>query len=467
MSSSININPTEKQQEAWEMLLDDKHSYVVFGGAAGSGKSWLGCEWLLVMCLKYPGSRWFIGREELKKIMNSVFITFTKVCNAHKINQDSWKVNGQYNYIEFSNGSRIDLLDLKLLPTDPMFERFGSMEYTGGWLEEAGEIHANAFEILKSRIGRHMSDECAPKVLITCNPKKNWLYYDFYIPWKNGTLPEDSVFIPANFKDNPYTAEIYGKQLANLKDHIMRQRLEFGNWDYDDDDTNLLSYDEIQMLFTNEGVIGNKYMTVDPAFAGKDEAVIMLWNGYVVYKIISIPKTDHGTLMQLINLYAQTENISKRNIVSDATGEGGYLPNMLKGIRGFLGGSSALADKDARYKELEKPYFANLRTQCIYEMAHLIKTGKVQMRTDDTNVKTKITQELQQWRVKSVDDDRKLSIVSKDDIRRSIGRSTDYSDALYMRMFFDLDSERSKASEDTIRKQLAQNVQQVFNRYGI
>ena len=461
------INPFEKQEVAWKALLDDKYTYVIYGGAAGGGKSWLGCEWLLVMCLKYPGSRWFIGRDELKKIMTSAFITFTKVCSFHKINPESWKVNGQYNYIEFSNGSRIDLLDMKLLPTDPMFERFGSMEYTGGWLEEAGELDANAFEILKSRIGRHMSDQCKPKVLITCNPKKNWLYTDFYLPWKEDRLTSDAIFIPALFGDNPFTKEIYGKQLANLRDPIMRMRLQDGNWEYDDDQTNLLSYDEIQSLFTNKGTIGDKFMTVDPAFQGKDEAIIMLWNGYVVYKIISIPKTDHSTLMQLIDMYAKVENVPKRNIVSDAAGEGGYLPEMIKGIRGFLGGSSPLGDKELDYKELQRPYFANLRTQCIYEMAHLIKIGKVRLETEDVGMKSKIVQELQQWKVKEIDDDRKMAIISKEEIRKNIRRSTDYSDALYMRAFFDLDSERSGITQETARKQLAQNLMKPFKRFGI
>jgi len=36
--------------------------------------------------------------------------------------------------------SKIDLLDLSEAPSDPLFERFGSTEYTGGWIEEAGEI---------------------------------------------------------------------------------------------------------------------------------------------------------------------------------------------------------------------------------------------------------------------------------------------------------------------------------------
>ena len=33
-----------------------------------------------------------------------------KVCSYHKIPEGDWKLNGQYNYIEFFNGSKIDLL---------------------------------------------------------------------------------------------------------------------------------------------------------------------------------------------------------------------------------------------------------------------------------------------------------------------------------------------------------------------
>lgn len=464
---SLIINPFPKQQEAWEALLNDKTTYVVYGGAAGGGKSWLGCEWLLVMCLQHPGSRWFIGRDELKKIMNSSFQTWIKVCRFHNIPDDAWKVNGQYNYIELTNGSRIDLLDLSLQPRDPLFERFGSVEFTGGWIEEAGEVDVNAFEILKSRIGRHMSDVCKPKILITCNPKRNWLYNDFYLPWRENRLNEDSIFIPALPNDNPHTAEVYSKQLSQLRDPIMRQRLQEGNWDYDEDDTALLNYDQIQQIFSNEGKIGDKFMTIDPAFAGKDEAVIMFWNGYVVYKIISIPKTDHGTLMQMVDMYSKLENVPKRNIVCDATGEGAYMPQLLKGIRGFIGGSSPLGDKEAYYKEQQRPFFANLRSQCIFEAAHAIKNGRLKCATEDTTVRKKIVQELQQWKVKSVDDDKKVAIIGKDEIKKLIGRSTDYTDAIYMRMFFDLDTERSGVTQETIKRQLELQKQMPINRWRL
>ncbi len=110
MEIDFDINPTIKQGVAWIRLLDKKTKFILFGGGAGGGKSWLGCEWLIFNCLKYPGTKWFIGREELKRIMISSYVTFIKVCKFHNIPEGTWKLNGQYNYIEFYNGSRIDLL---------------------------------------------------------------------------------------------------------------------------------------------------------------------------------------------------------------------------------------------------------------------------------------------------------------------------------------------------------------------
>ena len=57
-----------------------------------------------------------------------------------------YKYNGQYNYIEFFNGSRIDLLDLQYKPGDPLYERYGSIEYTGGWIEEGGEVNLDVYK---------------------------------------------------------------------------------------------------------------------------------------------------------------------------------------------------------------------------------------------------------------------------------------------------------------------------------
>ena len=72
----------EKQEHALKILTDNEHVELLYGGAAGGAKSWTGVVWLLFMCLCYPGSKWFIGRAELKRITQSTLITFYKVCNT-------------------------------------------------------------------------------------------------------------------------------------------------------------------------------------------------------------------------------------------------------------------------------------------------------------------------------------------------------------------------------------------------
>jgi hypothetical protein len=73
------IRPTVKQEQAWKKVLNAVTRFILFGRGAGGGKTWLYCEWLLTCCYLFPGSRWFIGRNELKRLMNSTFITWGMV----------------------------------------------------------------------------------------------------------------------------------------------------------------------------------------------------------------------------------------------------------------------------------------------------------------------------------------------------------------------------------------------------
>ncbi len=239
----ITLRPTLKQDEAWTKLNNTTTKFLLFGGGAGGGKSWLFCEWLLVSCYLYPNSRWFISRNELKRLMNSTFITWGKVCKHHKIPLDDWSLDGKYNVIKFKNGSTIDLLDVSYKPTDQNFERFGSLEYNGGFGEEVSEWHFKAFDVLKSRISntrnRIIVDEKditpPPKFGLSCNPSRGWVYRIFYKPFVAGDLRSQYAFIQSLYLDNPYTADEYGQQLDEIDDVATRQRLKDGNWEYDDE----------------------------------------------------------------------------------------------------------------------------------------------------------------------------------------------------------------------------------------
>lgn len=92
------IRPTTKQHLAWQRWQDDHTRFLLLGGGAGGGKSWHTWEKRLVRAYPYPGIRSFIGRKELKRLMQSIYATWTKVCAFHKIPPQDWKLNGQYNY---------------------------------------------------------------------------------------------------------------------------------------------------------------------------------------------------------------------------------------------------------------------------------------------------------------------------------------------------------------------------------
>jgi hypothetical protein len=82
-----------------------------------------------------------MARNDLKRLMNSTYITWLKVCAYHHIPKDDWRLDGKYNVIRLKNGSTIDLLDVAYKPTDPDFDRFGSTEYSHGFGDEVQEWH--------------------------------------------------------------------------------------------------------------------------------------------------------------------------------------------------------------------------------------------------------------------------------------------------------------------------------------
>src|SRR5690606_7328853 len=130
--------------------------------------------------LTYRDTRYFIARETLKDLRLHTVPTINEVFSLWGIDIKKYaSFNGQDNNFKCYNGSVVQLLECKFLPSDPLYERFGSMQWTRGWIEEGGEVSEPAYSNLKLGIGRWKNDQhgLLRKMLITCNPKKNWIKY--------------------------------------------------------------------------------------------------------------------------------------------------------------------------------------------------------------------------------------------------------------------------------------------------
>ncbi|ANS03442.1 terminase large subunit [uncultured Mediterranean phage uvDeep-CGR2-KM19-C269] len=432
--NTVYVSFTPKQQEAIDYLEDNKTREVLYGGAAGGGKSWVGCSWIIKNCLRYNGTRYLIGRSKLDALKKTTLNTFFEVCNAWKIKGGiHYKYNGQTNVITFFNGSEILLKDLFLYPSDRNFDSLGSLEITGAFIDEANQVTEKAKSVLASRI-RYKLDEnnIIPKLFMSCNPAKNWVYSEYYRPSLDGTIKPHRKFIQAKVTDNVHISSHYETQLKDL-DLVSRKRLLDGDWEYDNSDDVLIDYGAITNMFGNKVEEGQRYITCDVARFGKDKSVVMLWNGLAVTQLKTFATNTITELADYIQDLHKVHSVPLYNIIVDEDGVGGGLKDILR-CRGFVNNSQAL----------KKENYTNLKTQCYYKLADQINKGQLSVCPIDVDIKADLIQELEQVKRTKIDADTKLSILSKDKIKDIIGRSPDYSDALMMRMYYEIDQNTGK-----------------------
>ena len=411
---------TEKQKKAFEYLLDKTTDYVGYGGAAGGGKSVIGCIWLICLGSEIPGLKFFIGRDSIKDTRASVLKTWSEVAKDLKFTDYKFNDVG----IIFGNGTEIELLDLTYYPyKDPLYDRLGSKEYTAGWIEEAQQTHYLAFEVLKTRVGRWKNDIVKSKILCTFNPKKNWVDSTFYRPFKNNKESKEIRFVYALPSDNPYLPADYIKRLHELKDNATKQRLLFGNFDYDDDPTALIEFNQISEMWEKPRSSGIKHITADIARFGSDKAVIMVWQGYNIIEIVSFDISSTTLIQNAIRSLAVKHGVLLSNIVCDEDGVGGGVVDSLR-CKGFVNNSSPVDNA-----------YANLKSECGYKLAELFDLIGISANVPE-DLKDIINAELGQLKTYDSDKDGKLKILPKDKIKENIGRSPDYLDNFIMRMYF-------------------------------
>ncbi len=319
------------------------------------------------------------------------------------------------------------------MPSDPLYLRFGSLELTIWFIDESNEINYSCIDILKTRVWRQKNKEYSiiPRILETFNPDKGHIYRRFYKPFKEWTLWDKKLFIPALATDNNYLAEEYIESLRN-SDKITRERLLYWNFDYDDTPWRLFNYEAILDLFTNQIEPGIKYISWDIARKGKDLAVIYVWDWLrviekVVYKTCTILE-----LQNKIKELSLKYSIWMSRVIVDEDWVWGWVVDNLK-CKWFINNSKAF---ELRTQNLN---YQNLKTQCYFKLAELTNQSKIWI--DDiftSDEKQRLIEELDIIVEIDLDKDWKKRIITKDEIKEKLWRSPDFADALMMRMYFEL-----------------------------
>lgn len=471
MNPSLEISfksKNPKQIEAASYWIDDITEELLYGGGKGGGKSYLGASLIFGDALIYPGTHYFIARKELNDLRKFTIPTIHEVFENWGIDIDEYATfNGQDNFFLLKNDSKVFLIACNDVPSDPLFERFGSMQMTRGWIEEGGEVPEAAKANLWLSIGRWKNElyKLKKKLLITANPKKGWMKREFIDPWKLGILNLAKRFVQSLASDNTYLPPDYVETLRNEKDPVRRQRLYEGSWEYNEDADSLISDTAMSDTFSNTIVKDNqRYLTVDVARFGDDKTVFSYWDGLECHKVEMFEKQSVPTTIQTIKDRAASERIPYSNIIIDEDGIGGGVVDGLFGVNGFVANSTAIptaAEIRTKIKKVTTDFtpkvnFANLKSQCAFKLAEYINEHKIAFKL--TTLRDTIIEELTALlRYKDVDSDGKLAIKSKKDVKEELGRSPDIGDTFIFRMWFEL--KRNAVGVDGSQNAAVQTVQ--------
>jgi hypothetical protein len=296
-------------------------------------------------------------------------------------------------------------------------------------VDEAAQISRMTYNILMSRIRFKLNEYgLIPKIYLTLNPSNNWLKSEFYIPWSKDELPNNIKFIRATALDNPHLPPSYIETLRNLPKQQM-ERLLMGNWDYMEEEDLVFDYDSIITSVFRHDINPNdqKYLSCDIARLGQDKTVICIWVGLILVDVKVFEKLDTVSVSNEIRELMRFYNITSNNVIVDSDGVGGGVADQIRG-KNFMNNSKALYDQN----------FINLKTQCYSKLSDLLKLGEISINIMNNDLMDQIIQELTMIKYKKIDQDTKVQITSKEEIKKLLGRSPDISDAMMMRMYYEI-----------------------------
>ena len=201
------------------------------------------------------------------------------------------------------------------------------------------------------------------------------------------------------------------------------------------DDSILFPEKVLEDCFTNDFVQpGQKYISADIALHGSDRFVVIVWAGMIVEAIYTIDKCDAKQAEEFIKSKANEWSVPQRNIVYDHDGIGAFLAGYLRNAFGFVNGSTPIQSSK------DKINYTHLKAQCFFALSKAMADNRIWIKPQQH--KESIMLELENIRKDGHDREGKIGVTRKDDVKKVLGFSPDFADALMMRMVFELPIKR-------------------------
>lgn len=223
----MNIQITKKQK----MFLDAVADEVLYGGAAGGGKSYAQIIDAFLYALKYPKSKQLILRRTFSELEHSLIRTALELYP-----KEAAAYNASKHVFTFKNGS---IIDFGYCDNDNAVTQYMSTEYDTIRFDELTHFTEYQYTYLISRL--RGANNYPKQVKSSTNPGgigHSWVkerFIDTIAPFKMHKTEKGTtrVFIPATVTENKFLMQSdsnYIKRLENLGEKDKKALL-YGNWD--------------------------------------------------------------------------------------------------------------------------------------------------------------------------------------------------------------------------------------------
>lgn len=446
----------KKQIQALELFNDDVTTFVGYGGAARGGKSLLLTLAPLLECFAYEGSRYLIGRKNLTMLKQTTLKTLLRVMKTFEIKEGiDYRIDKTINEIVFKNGSEIIFKNLEYKPSDTDTTSFGSLEITKALIDQSEHVNLKVVNKVAERVGSHANLKYGlkGKLLEAFNPSAGHVKTRYWLPFRDDKEKRTKKFVRALPSDNPSPeAQQWVKEkIAEFEDGTMDkvdyQKQILGDFDYDNDPQRLITDDAIHDLWTNRHAArGKRYISADIAARGSDKYRVVIWDGFRMIHKFSMDKSGGKDILDSIEELMKRFKVRQSLVTYDSDGvgffigdEGGFLPQ----AKPFVNNSTPIVQKESpriqnngKKKKVEN--YKNLKSQCYFMYAKMVMNGKILIDFDcSDDEKQEIIDEHQVIKKKDNRSD-KLEIIGKKELKEVLGRSPDWTDAMMMRMYFEL-----------------------------
>lgn len=216
-------SPHPKQAKALALFGSGRVNRMLYGGAAGGGKSELAVM-LALWGVDYPDWNVLMVAASWDQHKQGGLLR-TETYLANEIAAGRVRHNRGDNTFKFASGAQIKFA---IMPPDGrMHKKFGSSEYTCICVDEAGELPQEALEYFPERLGRQETG-LPTCYLLTSNPIGISFLYLFE-RYYDAPQAQTSYYLPATIDDNPTIPQSYIDTLE-AQPEPRRSQMRYGLW---------------------------------------------------------------------------------------------------------------------------------------------------------------------------------------------------------------------------------------------